>query len=69
MKALPLAFAEYEKKTCLRFKKRTNEASYVQIFHGQGWDYYYTKDIYLSIDLFICLYLSVSIYIYIYIYM
>lgn len=68
MKTLPLAFAEYEKKTCLRFKKRTNEASYVQIFHVKGEIITIPRiSIFLSIYLSVYIYLYLSIYVSIYI--
>lgn len=36
MKAIQEGFQEWSTKTCIRFKKRTNEAAYVSFFKGSG---------------------------------
>ena len=36
MAAINAAIADYEKLTCLRFKKRTTEAGYIHFYQGGG---------------------------------
>ena len=39
MSAIQAGFNEWTQKTCIRFKKRTNEADYVSFFRGSGYVY------------------------------